>query len=852
MAADDGSTEAEPPAKNKFPVQMADDFARREHTFVERSPVPSRLSALKAAPWSSPADNHLVSHHHHREYVPEERVNKHLDVNMRDLDGYARHDTLALPHLTSEFVRHEDEPANEIPANLRTESKEVRASTAPLSHPTAPAEVPNSRFFQRDALMPIPFLFQEPEARVSPSPPVVVERPPCSPQLASISSISASSSGEQTSVVGTFESRANTPIVLPDPHLAPVDLELAEPQVPQQVGISNTVTHPLVVEPPNDTPDAPASIAASRAEMPSLIPDPYLAPPNAERGIPTIPQEIDPSTSPSASMIAQPSEEVPESAARTFSSRASPDSESMAEDQVIAEESPSATSVVGVGPPTTPTPGDLEVDKEEPIAFRLRHHHGLLDQTTNLSPARLQRQPRSRARHSRSPTPAAPVTRSHCSYRKLWIEDGDVGAMILVPQCTIADAERLNEDYWSDCGEPTAEEEHRAKPYALGKDQQLLNPSLATKLHRIVGKTIFYEGHCFVSTVFGVGAFASDELASHGIPNGEWMGRLPEPELSGDDEEIKIDVQVTPAASTTQRTRRTKTRAASVTPEVSSVVTRSQRRSSARSTSRATTNADDDEVREQTPTPLVRNASVGVSEEFRPHRRFRTSSAKKAEANSNTASETEREETPMPTASANKRKSRHSATLTSGASNIRTEPGIDDGDSVTSAIEIAPRPPASSKRKTRRSTAAQMEDHFSEKQGVGEGSDASPTPIPAPVSLDKRNVRSSVPQETHVGSEEHQQTPLETKRQATQPASPPSHSTRKRKYRLSAADVKNEALRREIEMTETDEDDEEISMTPASQTIRETRSMKRRAVASPSAPDVPVAEASSSEEKGEV
>ena len=142
-------------------------------------------------------------------------------------------------------------------------------------------------------------------------------------------------------------------------------------------------------------------------------------------------------------------------------------------------------------------------DAEEPtapIATRLRHHHGpRTSAVVPLVPPRQTLATKRAVTSSQEPAePSVHVTRSHCFYRKLHLVEDDLTATVLVPQCTLSDPERLEEEESEDAGQPTAAEEAEAHPRVMSTQNPILVAEMVFKLHRIVGRAIFDEGHCYL------------------------------------------------------------------------------------------------------------------------------------------------------------------------------------------------------------------------------------------------------------------------------------------------------------------------------------------------------------------
>lgn len=118
----------------------------------------------------------------------------------------------------------------------------------------------------------------------------------------------------------------------------------------------------------------------------------------------------------------------------------------------------------------------------------LRHHHGRRREPTPPPVIRVpQHSPRSAG--AASPPPIEPpVTRSNCGYLKLQLVEGDYSATVLVPQCTLGDSEKLEEESAIQLGPPTPTEERLAQNSMPPVRQ--LHPALHTKLSRITGPTM--------------------------------------------------------------------------------------------------------------------------------------------------------------------------------------------------------------------------------------------------------------------------------------------------------------------------------------------------------------------------
>jgi hypothetical protein len=416
--------------------------------------------------------------------------------------------------------------------------------------------------------MPVPVLLRTPNA--SPPNSTMVE-PPEEPA--------------QPSSVPSYIPREETPVDFPDPKTAPPDAELVPAFSPGELHIDPLRRSPsLIVEPPPDIPEfASVPDPMSRAESPIVLPDPELPPPDATVPLPLSPGQVLHHPVYSPSLVVEPpmdqasleitrvedadigdtsmgvSHDVSES--EFESGRHSDHEEGFPADHpwsASADTDTADTLPINISPPNKKTadiPGDEEVQTrpvhtipqaaEEGVAettefgkvdddsrrpglqmtesMRLRHHHGGIARSDVLGPSEVRT-----VHHARSRTESAgispPVTRSHCFYRKLKLVDDDLSALVLVPQCTLFEYERLEMETSEDLGEATSEEETEAGERAMTTDEPLLHPRLELKLHRIVGNDIFEEGHCFLLSApenSRASAVRDDDYASTPRPTGQ-------------------------------------------------------------------------------------------------------------------------------------------------------------------------------------------------------------------------------------------------------------------------------------------------------------------------------------------
>lgn len=128
------------------------------------------------------------------------------------------------------------------------------------------------------------------------------------------------------------------------------------------------------------------------------------------------------------------------------------------------------------------------------FASPLRHHHGHVPRHTSVPPPAT----RVTRRHTRQSSAAIdaispPVTRQNCHYRKLYMAEGDMSATVLVPQCTLTDHEKLQEEHSEDRGDARPADEAEARHQPICEATPRLQTVLTAKLHRIVGSDIFDE-----------------------------------------------------------------------------------------------------------------------------------------------------------------------------------------------------------------------------------------------------------------------------------------------------------------------------------------------------------------------
>ncbi|RXK35115.1 hypothetical protein M231_07632 [Tremella mesenterica] len=196
-------------------------------------------------------------------------------------------------------------------------------------------------------------------------------------------------------------------------------------------------------------------------------------------------------------------------------------------DVIVSETGTIEDPIVGETATSSAFEGVREIidvdDSDEPSSPRtasplLRHHHGSVpppslppSPTVSSVPLRLTQR---RGRPSVSPSGHLPVTRSHCFYRKLRLSAQELTAVVLAPQCVLADTDRLQEEGCHAMGVPTSSQQRRGMEAPITESTPRLHPLLATQLHRLVGTKVFAGGDCFLLEA-GPNALAEDSHETH-------------------------------------------------------------------------------------------------------------------------------------------------------------------------------------------------------------------------------------------------------------------------------------------------------------------------------------------------
>lgn len=344
----------------------------------------------------------------------------------------------------------------------------------PPLHPPKPDSVPTAiTRAETPTLLPDPSL-PPPDATIPPplSPGQTVRGPALSPSVI----VEPPENPPEPDSVEEDAPREETPTPLPDPHVAPPDSDTAAPDVPHLSINADTPNPSIVVEPPTETltPIGLQSGFPSREDTPQVLPDPHEPASDTDRDEPDVPLMAERAGTLSPSVEAQATGDIAEG-------EVDPEVTVSLDDDAQSDKTDTSPD----RPPPTPNP--------MAESSRMLHHHG----PQHEGHAHAQRQTRSSAKDSTSSQP--PVTRSHCFYRKLRLQgEGGLSAEVLVPQCTLFEYERLESENSKDLGEATEAEEKEANGQAITENSPLLHPHLVLKLHRIVGNSIFDEGHCFL------------------------------------------------------------------------------------------------------------------------------------------------------------------------------------------------------------------------------------------------------------------------------------------------------------------------------------------------------------------
>jgi hypothetical protein len=267
-------------------------------------------------------------------------------------------------------------------------------------------------------------------------------------------SMEAHAPGEAPVMTGTVNSREESPVLFPAPEepapntfiLSPLDVRR---DLPLEVEGASETAPSLIVEPPSEPVTGPSSPVGAEEE--ENDDSDLLGPPDISVEQ-TDSEDLD--AVPTSSSIDVPSAPL----------RAST-------------------------PPSEAGPSSIE---ETRFPSPLRHHHGTAPRQTSVPPAtRVTRHTRRSSAATEALHP--PVTRQNCHYRKLYMVQDDMSATVLVPQCTLSDREKLEEELAEDRGDATSAEEAKARHQPICESTPLLQTALTAKLHRIVGSDIFDE-----------------------------------------------------------------------------------------------------------------------------------------------------------------------------------------------------------------------------------------------------------------------------------------------------------------------------------------------------------------------
>lgn len=547
---------------------------------------------------------------------------------------------------------HEAPPATNMVTPIEAQDRPEVEQTASLIVET-PAAAPNPETVEVSAIradspteLPNPYLAAPETTRPTPLSPH--DLTPHLPRTDSLVAEAPADAAPLTEVQMTDVTTSPRP-VLPDPSLPPPDALNLGPIDPHDLQPRPSPSPSLVVEPPVVIPDLPETRDATREPTPVSFPAPNEPVPNTDLPAPITPHQLEPQSTPSASIIAHDPEgqlsgvaslvegeatTSLEDDAATASIGEQPaeleqqeilvageshdlsmdDSDEEGIDQELADPMDTETEVMAVQAKNDtedlaadqPTIGGESRHRTPSPGPRLRHRHRASEAPD--TPAR--RVTRTRASQ---PEPGNPhVTRSHCYYRKMRIASDEISAVVLAPQCVFADVEKLEEANAKDVGPASEEEEREAHSYPITEEQPWIHARLAAQLHQVVGPKIYHEGHCYMLSA-SQGGRAED---------------LDEDEVIAPQSQANAHSSTSQASTATERTgsatsdtglrrsTRHKSRALSVAPQNDATADVPPPRTPGRSTRRSARHmrsvsaVQDPPVKEQEELPVVQDDSV--------------------------------------------------------------------------------------------------------------------------------------------------------------------------------------------------------------------------------------------------
>jgi hypothetical protein len=759
----------------------------------------------------------------------------------------------------------------------------------------------------------------QPDLTTSPTPSLVVEAPGEAPDVKTISPVDVI--------------RADSPVLLPDPRLPPPDAIRISPLDVHTMELDDdTPTASIIVEAPADAGIDTAPIAvdeevpADRPDTPTALPDPYTSPEETDRVMPEIPLAVESQRSPSPSVavvvkglqadngalrsvtppeasstvegdniIADMSTDLPFEFDNDAEDDAAPATETddLNEATVQASPEPLAQEELEAGESST---SNAPLESPDAGPSRLLHHHRgstMTIPTHRHSTLTIPRQATGSLHRTPSVDRSAevqrltpPVTRSHCFYCKLRLREDDLSAIVLVPQCTLSDLEKLRMETSEAMGEASSTEEADARMRVMTEENPIIHPRLAIKLHRIVGLPIFDEGHCYLLSADSnsLAAAHSEEETYETYETPRRAKRKSEERDALASDSSTVIAEGTPVsggrvtragkAQSVPPARDLATQASVSTPSKSP---RRVSRRIGRSTSKAT---DDDrnslagEVNENSPAVRTRSKkarSMSVVKDVEDENQDQGSSSVPMVASQSEPLP------PSPAKRVNRRSTsrlpvkideeNHAAEVGEDSPAGRTrrasrrllrarddEPyrpvdthraGSDTEGSDQEEEEVKEKTSSTSQRD---SDSPKAESGSAEAPVLGEpveedagpGVDELPSFDPEPLSEPSGDLVVDR-EEGGVSIHVEQTAPDASQDESATTESPRASSTRKRKSRLSAANTATSI---------GDTTSEQAVGTSEEELKRETRSMKRRAVATDVEPDVPIPEEAGSEESG--
>jgi hypothetical protein len=307
------------------------------------------------------------------------------------------------------------------------------------------------------------------------------------------------------------DDREETPVDFPEPDQPAPETDLPGPIEPEELSPRDEPrSASMEAHAPGEAPVMTGTVN-SREESPVLFPAPEEPAPNTFILSPLdvrrdLPLEAEGASETAPSLIVEPPSEPvtgPSSPVGAEEEK-NDDSDLLGPPDISVEQTdsedldavPTSSSIDIPSAPlratTPPSAAGPSIIAETRFPSPLRHHHGTAPRQTSVPPAtRVTRHTRRSSAATEALHP--PVTRQNCHYRKLYMVQDDMSATVLVPQCTLSDREKLEEELAEDRGDATSAEEAKARHQPICESTPLLQTALTAKLHRIVGSDIFDE-----------------------------------------------------------------------------------------------------------------------------------------------------------------------------------------------------------------------------------------------------------------------------------------------------------------------------------------------------------------------